>query len=487
MTQETVALASELDLQVVATNLVTFLRAEDYILHRTLVGIQQRHHHRRVPPLPNDQYFLTSGDEMERRVPFPQALENTKYIASLCKSFVMPVGELHPPSLQEHEEASKSLAAVCLKETSRLYKPVPITYMRQLDMELQAVNRLELADFFLLVRQVVEFARSKGIRHSVRGSAAGSLVVYLLLGGVDPIAHNLLFERFINEGRADLPDIDVDFDSDRRDEVIRYLLDLLPRQTAMVCTIHKMRVRSAVRFVARSLGYPLHEIKRLATSLPWSLRGRNLLDALENLPELRDTPLHKEEQLVRLAARLTGLPFQCSVHLGGVLISPGDIKGWTPVGRSPQGLPVGQIDKDDAEALGLLKLDLLGLRMHTAIRKIYLDFACTRPFARLWKSWKKKESHWSWIASGWMTARPMRSSEPPRVLEFFSSNLRDSVACWDASSQGYSAILLRKSPCSDPGLWKATWSAYTCEEETGKKRLRCFIPTLSRSWGRPTV
>ena len=367
--RETVDLASELDLQVVAANLVTFLKAEDYILHRTLVGVQRRHHHRKISPLPNDRFYLASFEGMRRRVPFPEALENTALVASLCKSFTLPVGELHPPTLQEHEEASKKLAAVSFKETGRLYRPVPTEYLRQLDQELQAVNRLELADFFLLVRQVVEFARGAGIRHSVRGSAAGSLLVYLLLGGVDPIAHNLLFERFINEGRYDLPDIDIDFDSDRRDDVIHYLLDLLPRQTTMVATIHKLRVRSAVRLVARSLGYPLNEIKRLAESLPWSLRGRNLLDALEKLPELRDTPLRKEESLVRLAAKLTGLPFQCSVHLGGVLIAPGDIKDWTPVGRSPKGMPVGQIDKDDAEALGLLKLDLLGLRMHTAIRK----------------------------------------------------------------------------------------------------------------------
>ena len=213
------------------------------------------------------------------------------------------------------------------------------------------------------------FARKSGIRHSVRGSAGGSLVVYLLLGGVDPVAHNLLFERFINEGRSDMPDIDLDFDSDRRDEVIRYLMDLFPRQTAMVATIHSFRVRSAVRLVARSLGYPLNEIDRLSTCLPWSFRGRNLWEALETLPELRDAPIQNETRLIHLAGRLTGLPFQSSVHLGGVIIAPEDIKDWTPVGVSLKGFPLGQLDKDDVDALGLLKLDLLGLRMHTAIQK----------------------------------------------------------------------------------------------------------------------
>lgn len=364
-----VDLAAELNVPTVATNGVAYLGPEDYHVHRALVGIQRRHHHRDVRPLPNDSFHLASGDEMERRIPYPEALDNTEHIAALCGSFSMPVGILHPPSLQAPKEASKRLAVKCLKELNRLHHSVTVDYMRQLDLELQAVNRIELADFFLLVREVVEFARDRGIRHSVRGSAAGSLIVYLLLGGVDPLEHDLLFERFINEGRMDLPDIDVDFDSERRDEIIHHVMERFPRETAMVCTIHSFKARSAVRLAARSLGYSLKEIKRLSTCLPWSLRGRDLGASMERLPELRDSPLQKESRLLELAVRLTGLPFQCSVHLGGVLIAPGDIKDWTPVGRSPKGLPVSQLDKDDAEILGLLKLDLLGLRMHTAIGK----------------------------------------------------------------------------------------------------------------------
>ncbi len=367
--EQAVALAESLGLPTVATNAVAFLKPEDYVLHQTLTGIQQHHHHKDISPLPNDRFYLTSGKEMEERIHYPQAIDNTKHIASLCRSFSLPVGRLHPPLLQRPDEASAKLTALCLKEAAQRYQPLPLPYVRRLDHELIAISNSGLPDFFLLVRDLVEFARNKGIRHSVRGSAAGSLVVYLLLGGVDPLAHNLLFERFINEGRGDMPDIDVDFDSDRRDEVIRYLMDLLPRQTAMVATIHTFRVRSAVRLVARSLGYPLDEINRLATCLPWSLRGRDLDEALETLPELRNAPIQKESRLIHLAARLTGLPFQSSVHLGGVIIAPEDIKAWTPVGSSPKSLRVGHLDKDDVEALGLLKLDLLGLRMHTAIRK----------------------------------------------------------------------------------------------------------------------
>ena len=215
----------------------------------------------------------------------------------------------------------------------------------------------------------MEFAKSKGIRCSIRGSAAGALIVHLLHGGPDPIKHGLLFERFINEGRRDMPDIDLDFDSERRDEVTRWLMERFPRQSAMVATISSFRVRSAVRLAARALGYTLDEIRRLTTCLPWSLRGIPLREAFSRLPELKDSPLRQERSLLLLAERIEGLPFQPSVHLGGVILTPDDVTSWTPVTLSNKGFRVGQLDKDDIDILGLLKLDLLGLRMHTALRK----------------------------------------------------------------------------------------------------------------------
>ncbi len=367
--RSTTELASDLSLPIVATNEVTFLEPNGYVLHRTLVGIQREHHHRRVFPLPNDTFFLASEDEMSRKIPYPEAIRNTSYIASLCSGFSLPIGKLHPPLVQQPQEASGRLRKLCFREGAKLYKPIPLPYLRQLVHELAVIDKLKMADLFLLARSIVHFAQTRGIRSSIRGSAAGSLVVHLALGGVDPIEHNLLFERFMNESRADMPDIDIDFDSDRRDEVLRFLMERFPRQTCMVATVLSFKSRSAVRLTARALGYPLSEIDRLASCLPWSLRGGDLLAALEELPELQNTPLKAEPQLVQIAAKLVRLPYQSSTHLGGVLLTPGDIKDWTPIGLSPQGLPLGQLDKDDIDALGLLKLDILGLRMHTAIRK----------------------------------------------------------------------------------------------------------------------
>ncbi|MEW6217961.1 MAG: DNA polymerase III subunit alpha [Thermodesulfobacteriota bacterium] len=364
-------LARDLDLPVVATNSVAFLTPADLSLHLTLVAVQERYHHRAVTPLPNDRFFLRSGAAMAEAVPVPAALANTRLVAERCQEPVLPLGRRHPPSYPARDGSARPgdtiLARQGLVALARCQRPVSPVYLRQLAHELAQVSGRGLADFFLLVQEVVAFARKAGIRSSIRGSAAGSLLVHLLLGGPDPIRHGLLFERFMNEGRPDLPDIDIDFDSERRDEVLSWVMARLPGQAAMVATIHCLRPRSAVRLVARALGYPLAAIGRLADCLPWSLRGYDLVAALEALPELRRAPIRQEPRLLALASRLCGLPFQSSVHLGGVILAPGAITDWTPLTTSAKGLPVSQLDKDDVEALGLMKLDLLGLRMHSAL------------------------------------------------------------------------------------------------------------------------
>ena len=368
-------LAKSLDLPVVAVNSVAFLHPEDHILHQTLVDIQVRHHHRQIAPLPNDACSLVTGPEMARRLPIPEALAAPAMIADLCRGFSYPLEKRPAPRFYPDDWAKQKLSRCCFRELAARGKSDSPEYVNRLEHEMSVIGQRNLDDFFWLVKEVAEFARAEKIRHSVRGSAAGSLVVHLTLGGVDPVEYDLLFERFLNDGRSDLPDVDLDFDSERRDEVIHYLLDRFPGRTALVATIHTLRLRSAVRLCARALGYDLWDIDRFSQCLPWTLGGLDLATALECLPELAGSPLRKEPRLVELVQRLYKLPYQSSVHLGGVIITPGNVADEAPVGFSPKGFPVAQMDKDDLDCLGLLKLDLLGLRMHTAIGRALKQLA----------------------------------------------------------------------------------------------------------------
>ncbi|MBW1999484.1 MAG: DNA polymerase III subunit alpha, partial [Deltaproteobacteria bacterium] len=363
-------LAKQVGLLTVATNEVAFLNREDFEVHQRLIGIQQTVHHRDVQPVPNDQFYLKSEDDMRAAVPCPEALENTARVAQACH-LELPINRIHPPSypLPKGESADKLLTRLCFSALAARYKPVPYKAVARLDQELEIIRRKGLSEYFLLVKDVWDFARSRGIRSTVRGSAAGALVTYLLLGGVDPLQHDLLFERFINEGRSDMPDVDLDFDSLRRDEVIEYVMKKYEGQAAMVATIPTFRARGAIRKLGRAFGYSYDRIDRLTSFLPYYLKSSQIEAASDTLPELKDTPLKEESELLRVAAKISGLPYQVSVHLGGVVIAPDELVSWVPVEMSNKGFPVAQYDKDDIEALGLVKLDLLGLRMHTAIQR----------------------------------------------------------------------------------------------------------------------
>ncbi len=353
----------------VALNSAAFLTREDYWLHRLLVDIQRRYHHRRAEPLGDDSFYLAGAGEMARRLPWPEALKNSAAIAEKAQGLSLPLGRLHPPCFQRGLEADRMLARRSIKLLANRFKEASYKHVIQLDKELSCIKAKGLSDFFLLVDDVARFARKRRIIFSPRGSAVGSLVVSLLLDGPDPVAHDLLFERFMNEGRGDMPDVDMDFDSERRDEVLAWVLERFKGQAAMVSTVHHFKVRSAVRLAAIAMGYSQEDIKHLSACLPWSLRGIDLVTALSTLPELKNAPIKAHPRLVEGASRLSGLPFQASVHLGGVIVVPDKIEKWSPVFSSRKGFPVAQLDKDDVEDLGLLKLDLLGLRMHTAIRK----------------------------------------------------------------------------------------------------------------------
>ncbi|MBW2172689.1 MAG: DNA polymerase III subunit alpha [Deltaproteobacteria bacterium] len=366
----TAGLAEQVGLALVATNDVAFLHKEDFEVHQRLIGIQQVVHHRDIHAVPNDLFYLKTENEMNAAIPYAEAIENTAKIAEQCH-LELPINKIHPPAYPVPEGVStdRFLTKRCYSSLATTYKRVTHKALMQLERELNLIRQKRLAGYFLLVKDVRDFAKTEGIRCTVRGSAAGSLVVYLLLGGVDPLAHDLLFERFLNEGRSDMPDVDLDFDSMRRDEVIAYVMKKYAGRAAMVATIPTFRARGAIRKLGRAFGYSYEKINRLTTFLPYHLKSSQIEAASQTLPELKDTPLQDEYELLRMAAKISGLPYQLSVHLGGVVITPDELASWVPVETSNKGFPVVQYDKDDVEALGLVKLDLLGLRMHTAIQE----------------------------------------------------------------------------------------------------------------------
>ena len=356
-------LAAGLGITVAAAPEVVALDQAGYRTHRSLTAIARAVHHRDEPPLPPGSGVLPGPAEM--RAFFSAAeIRATWRVLELCP-FELPLGRRWLPTypLPRGRTPQKELAGRCLKSLARR-GAVRQHYLKRLDRELAAINRFGYADYFLLVSDLVEFARGRGIRCTVRGSAAGSMVTWLLCGGVDPVEYDLLFERFMNEGRLEPPDVDLDFDSLRRDEVLSHLMARFPGRAAMVATVPTFRARSAVRELCLALGRGQAEAGRLTDFLPHYARASRLPVLLETTPELAGHPLAREKRLLELAAGISGLPRQLSVHLGGVALGP--LEKLVPLEMTAQDLKVIQLDKDDTEDLGLIKLDLLGLRMHTA-------------------------------------------------------------------------------------------------------------------------
>jgi error-prone DNA polymerase len=269
--------------------------------------------------------------------------------------------------------AQAMLRARCEAGLGRRAMPATRAVRERLDAELGVIETLGYPSYFLTVADVVDLIRDMGVRVAARGSGAGSLVNYLLgVSGVDPMRHGLLMERFLSPLREALPDVDVDVESARRTEVYERILDRFGgERVACVSMMDTYRVRHAVRDVGAALGLPPGEIDQIAKAFP-HIRARDVHLALEELPELRASRLGQGGQgsldlLFRLVARLDGLPRHVALHPCGVLLSDTTLLDRTPVEASWLGFPMSQFDKDDVEELGLLKLDVLGIRMQSAM------------------------------------------------------------------------------------------------------------------------
>ena len=317
----------------------------------------------------NAEAFLKSRTDLEGLIHAPQAFANALEVARRCQLDLLP-GEVRPPGakLPEGVHPDEELERHCRAGLAWRYPSARFDVQQrraardQLMRELEVVAKLELSEFFLVVFEVVQFARSRRIRHAGRGSAANSIIAYLLgITGVDPLEQRLLFERFLHAGRQGTPDIDIDFQSDRRAEVIAWLETRFAGHTAMTANYVNYGARSALTDIGKTLGYDLERIRMGTKLVPGFTRPgqvRNHRAALEDVHGA--SPLL--EVMLTLTERLDGVPRHLGQHSGGMLLSKAPLEQFTPLRSSANGVLIASFNKDDAEHLGLVKLDVLGLR-----------------------------------------------------------------------------------------------------------------------------
>ncbi len=301
----------------------------------------------------------------------PEAVDETLRITDAC-DFEVDLDAPHFPKVAIPAGTTHTgwLARRCYEGARRRYPSITRAVEDRLQHELGLIFRMGFASYFLLVADIVDHIRKLGIRCACRGSAAGSLVCYVLgISDVDPVRYDLLFERFMNERREEFPDVDIDVESHRREEVLAYILDTYGKeQTAICCMVDTFRARMAIREVGKALGLPAEEIDLVAKAFP-RVQASDIPRAIEHLPELQGTNLQagQLEQLFELCLAIDGFPRHLALHPSGVILSSADLADRVPMQESFQGFVMLQADKHDVEDLGLVKLDVLGVRMLSSI------------------------------------------------------------------------------------------------------------------------
>lgn len=380
-----VAIATEFELPVVATNEVVFLNADDFDAHEIRVAIHDGYTlmDKRRPRRYSPQQYLRSQEEMaELFADIPEALENTVEIAKRCNVTVR-LGEYFLPNFPTGDMTTEDFLVAKSKEglEERLEFLFPDPQVRaerrpeydeRLDVELKVINQMGFPGYFLIVMEFIQWSKDNGIPVGPgRGSGAGSLVAYALkITDLDPLEFDLLFERFLNPERVSMPDFDVDFCMDRRDEVIEHVSDMYGREAvSQIITFGSMAAKAVVRDVGRVLGHAYGFVDRISKLIPPD-PGMTLAKAFEAEPKLPELYEQDEEvkDLIDMARRLEGVVRNAGKHAGGVVIAPTKITDFAPLYCDDEGHhPVTQFDKNDVEYAGLVKFDFLGLRTLTII------------------------------------------------------------------------------------------------------------------------
>ena len=374
--QQLLRMSQETGIELVCTNDVHYTYAEDAAAHDILLCIQtgkkvQDEDRMRYE---GGQYYVKSPQEMADLFPYaPQALENTRKIADRCHVEIeFGVTKLPRYDVPEGYTSWEYLNKLCREGLEQRYQPVTQELRERLEYELDTIRTMGYVDYFLIVWDFIKYARDHDIMVGPgRGSAAGSLVAYTLgITQLDPIRYQLLFERFLNPERVSMPDIDVDFCFERRQEVIDYVVRKYGKgRVVQIVTFGTMAARNAIRDVGRVLDMPYAQVDIIAKMIPTEL-NITIDKALTMNPELRKQ--YEEDPQVRylidMSKRLEGLPRHTSMHAAGVVISQKDVVEYVPLSRASDGSITTQFTMTTLEELGLLKMDFLGLRTLTVIQ-----------------------------------------------------------------------------------------------------------------------
>lgn len=379
LNEQLVDLARDLDFPLVATNDVHYLEAEDRMAHEVLLNIRAN---KKITDedrmrYEGEEYYLKFPEEMwERFSHLPEAIHNTVKIADRCDleldfgdEYLLPPFEVP----DRYDSSSDYLRKLVEDGAKEKWGEITERVQERIDHELNIIEEMGYPTYFLIVRDFVQFARNNEVPVGPgRGSAASSVVAYTLgITDIDPLEHELLFERFLNPGRVSMPDIDIDFCMEGRDQVIQYVVDKYGEDhVAQIATFDTMAARSSIRDVARVLDIPYDDADQIAKAIP---PGSSLDEAMESVPELSEKYDANEtyRELFDIARKLEGLLRNASTHAAGVVIAPGELTEYAPLQRLSDGEIVTQYDMEVLEDIGLLKMDFLGLRNLTIIDKAF--------------------------------------------------------------------------------------------------------------------
>ena len=371
-------LAADLNLPLVCTNDAHYAKQshwEAHDIHICLGTGNVRSDEKRLRYATPEFYFKTQDEMFNLFKEFPQAIENTRRIADSI-NVELKIGEYHLPNFPIPEgsptkDPDEYLKILTQAGAGLLYGEITPSIQKRIDHELLVIKNMGFAGYFLITADFVQYSKDQMIPVGPgRGSAAGSIVSYALgITSIDPLKHDLLFERFLNPNRVSMPDIDIDFCIERRGEVIDYIKDQYGENSVtQIITFGKMRAKQVVRDVGRVMGYSFGEVNKIAKAIPNEL-NITLDKALEKSPDLQQMAEGDYKELMTHSKVLEGMNRHASIHAAGVVIVPGDLTDYIPLYKSSTDDITSQYDMKGLEELGLLKMDFLGLRTLTVIDK----------------------------------------------------------------------------------------------------------------------